>query len=512
MAEIGYRGGKVKDPEIIAQIGDELPVGVWVARAPGGEFVYANEKFREIMGMVERTDATRGHYAEPYEIHDRHGRLYPEERLPFVRALVEKQTVMVDDIVIHSPEAKVHIRAYARPVFAGDEISHVVIAFFDITREVLAERARAESETRMRQAERMHSLGNLAGGIAHDFNNLLGAIKLIASSLHARETDDLKRSQLATIDEVTQTASNLARALLTFAGGGKNLAAPISVNRVIESVRKIFAHALDKKIELVLELKSRNEVQGDHARLEQVVMNLVLNARDAMPNGGRLTIRTMDEGGFVRIEVSDQGPGVAEELRTRIFEPFFTTKKGAIPSSSGLGLATVYGIVESHQGRIDVLDAAGGGALFRVELPAIDAVSSGAIGTPDALVRGSGLILVVDDEPVLRRAAIQVLKMLGYDAVGAEDGIAAIEIFSKRSNEISGVLLDMSMPRLDGRGTYLAMREIDPEVRVLLTTGYALNEEAQAIMDLGVRGFIEKPWNIQTLSVALAEVLARRVH
>lgn len=494
------------DQEIIASISDALPVGVWVARAPGGEFVYANRMFREIMGMPGLEDVARGEFAEPYRIHDREGRLYPEEKMPFVRALEERTTVMVDDIVIHG-ESKRHIRAYARPVFAGDEITFVVIAFFDITREVHAERGRAESESRMRQTQRMEALGSLAGGVAHDFNNLLGAIKLITSSLRAREQDPSKRTQLETIDAVTETAAKLSRALLTFAGGGKNLSAPVNVRHVVGAVKKIFAHALDKRIELVLDLLSEGEVLGDHARIEQLIMNLVLNARDAMPEGGKLTIRSRDEGPFVVIEVLDEGPGVPEELRTRIFDPFFTTKKAGTPSSTGLGLATVYGIVESHDGEIEVLDAPGGGALFRVRFPSIEAQPSEEETSSDEPVMGSGLILVVDDEPVLRTAAIQVLQWLGYDAIGAGDGIEAVEIFRARADEIDGVLLDMSMPRLDGKGTYCALREIDPEVRVLLTTGYALNEEAQSILDMGVRGFIEKPWNMQQLSAALAKVL-----
>ncbi|MEM9072030.1 MAG: ATP-binding protein [Myxococcota bacterium] len=495
------------DAEIIAGIGDGLPVGVWVARAPNGEFVYSNEKFKEIMGIAGLKDPARGAYAEPYKIYNREGELYPEDQMPFVRALVEQNTVMVDDLVIHRNDGEeVNVRAYARPVFEDDAIAYVVIAFFDITREVHAEQARADSEKRMAQAQRMESLGNLAGGIAHDFNNLLGAIKLIASTLRMQEANAERAGQLETIETVTETATNLARALLTFAGRGKNLAAPISPNRTIRSVQRIFEHALDKRIKLVLELSATRNVLGDHARLEQVVMNLVLNARDAMPNGGKLTIRTVDLGPDVFIEVLDQGPGVPVEIRQRIFEPFFSTK-GERSSASGLGLATVYGIVESHGGAIEVRDAPGGGALFRLRLPAIAGTTRDRPSAPDALVVGQGLVLVVDDEAVLREAACHVLASLGYDTIGAEDGAHAIELYRERADEIDVVVLDMTMPGLDGRSTYVAMREIRPDVRVLLTTGYALNEEAQSILDLGVRGFIEKPWNAAELSSAIAKVL-----
>lgn len=497
------------DAEIVAGLGDSLPVGVWIARAPGGEFVYANSKFREIMGLPGLADVARGQYAKPYEIHRRDGSFYPEDRMPFVRALAERRTVMVDDLVIHRRDnEKVSVRAYAHPVFAGEDISHVVIAFFDISREAAAERARLESEERLQHTERMESLGNLAGGVAHDFNNLLGAIKLIASALRLEEKDPDRRAQLETIEEVTETATGLAQALLTFAGRGKNLAAPASVNQAVRSVHRIFSHGLDKRLEVQLQLRSERKVLGDHARLEQLVMNLVLNARDAMPEGGRLLVRTSDDDEDVLLEVLDEGPGVPDALRARIFEPFFTTKEALGRASSGLGLATVYGIVESHGGRIEVADAPGGGALFRVWLPATSGAVEPETSDRPATVRGRGVILVVDDEPVLRQAAIQVLRMLGYDAFGAKDGLEAVALFKERHTEIAGVLLDMSMPGLDGRGTYIALRRIQPEVRVLLTTGYALNEEAQAILDLGVRGFIEKPWNVEQLSSALADVLA----
>ncbi|MCA8924779.1 MAG: response regulator [Planctomycetes bacterium] len=500
----------LSDEEIIAQIGEGLPVGVWVARAPHGEFVYANETFRQIMGLPGLAEVARGEYAEPYRIYDRGGALYPESSMPFVRALEARETVMVDDIVIHRRDgARVNVRAYARPVFEEGEITHVVIAFFDITREVEAEAARAESEARLHQAERMQSLGTLAGGIAHDVNNLLGAISLIASSLAMDEADEERRADLDKIEEVVQTATDLARSLLTFAGRGKNLAAPVSLNDVVRSVERIFVHGIDKRIQVTNELRASRGVMGDYVRLEQVVMNLFLNARDAMPEGGRIRVSTRDEGPEVVVEVEDEGAGIPRALRRRVFDPFFTTKQGGPRTSTGLGLATVYGIVDSHQGAVEIADAPGGGALVRVRLPACDqpVVLGDAREPESAPVRGEGLVLVVDDEAMLRRAAVDVLTSLGYRAIGASNGLEGVEILKEKGEEIDVVLLDMSMPGLDGEQTYRAMRELRPNLPVLLTTGYALNEAAQAILDLGVRGFIEKPWNASRISRALARVL-----
>ena len=500
----------LSDEEIIARIGEGLPVGVWVARAPGGEFVYANETFREIMGLPGLEEVARGEYAEPYRIHDRSGALYPESSMPFVRALEARETVMTDDIVIHRTDgARVNVRAYARPVFEEGEITHVVVAFFDITREVEAETARAESEARLHQAERMQSLGTLAGGIAHDVNNLLGAISLIVSSLAVDEVDAERRADLGKIEEVVQTATGLARSLLTFSGRGKNLTAPVSLNDVVLGVQRLVAHGADKRIRLSNALRASRGVLGDYARLEQVVLNLLLNAADAMPEGGRIVVSTRDDGPEVVLEVEDDGGGVPPEIRARVFDPFFTTKRDGPRRSTGLGLATVYGIVDSHGGTVEVADAPGGGALFRLRFPASERpVARQVAPEPDAPpVRGEGLVLVVDDEQVLREAALEVLGSLGYRTVGASDGLQALQVVEQRGAEIDVVLLDMSMPGMDGEQTYRAMREIRADLPVLLTTGYALNDAAQRVLDLGVRGFIEKPWSLSKISRALADVL-----
>jgi CheY-like chemotaxis protein len=383
----------------------------------------------------------------------------------------------------------------------------VVIAFFEITREVQAETARAESEASMRRAQRMESVGKLAGGIAHDFNNILGAIKAIASAMATKEDDERKRQDLQTIEGATESATQLTRALLGFAGQGKNLAAPLAFNDVVRGVTDIFDRALDRRwsIESTPGLVLR--VRGDRGQLDQVVMNLLLNAREAMPNGGPITVRTRQEGSRVILEVEDAGPGVPEALRDRIFDPYFTTKDAEGHHSTGLGLSTAYGIVEAHGGTLDVLDGEKG-ALFRVSLPGISAESAYEDARQrGGLVKGSGLLLLVDDEPAVRVATRRALEAAGYTVLTAVDGRDAVEIFEERHAEIHAVVMDMSMPRLDGRGAYLAMREIVPGVRVLLTTGYALNDEAQSILDLGVRGFIEKPFDVYTLSREVARVL-----
>ncbi|HZS39944.1 MAG TPA: ATP-binding protein [Polyangia bacterium] len=497
---------------VIATLAEDLPVGVWVARAPDGAFVYANRTFADIMGMDPRADVAVGEYAQPYGIYDLEGRLYAEEKLPFVRALAERKTVMVDDLVIHRHDGRrVHVRAFAKPVFdAADTLTHVIICFFDITTEVEAKRGRAESEARLHLAQRMEAVGKLAGGIAHDFNNLLTVIRSLASTMAASEPSAERRESFRMIDEVGERAMQLTRGLLGFAGRKQKFPAAVSLNVVLGKMAQLLERTLDKRIELVLELQARSsEIAGDLSQLEQVVMNLVVNARDAMPDGGRLTLRTRERDGRVLLEVADTGVGIDPAIRHRIFEPYFTTKGGR-EAGTGLGLATAYGIVESHRGTIEALDGEPRGTLMRLSFP--HAAPGTLRMTPPEPGRpmeaGAGLVLLVEDEKLVRVATFRALKQLGYDVVACADGDEAVDVYRARHHELEAVVLDLVMPKLSGVETIEAMREIDDGVPVLLTSGYASDDELKQLRALGVRAFLNKPYDIGELSRALAEVIS----
>ncbi|HEY0193555.1 MAG TPA: response regulator, partial [Kofleriaceae bacterium] len=404
-------------------------------------------------------------------------------------------------------------RAAARPV--GNPITHVVVSYLDITREVATERARAETEQRLRRAQRLEAIGSLAGGIAHDFNNLIFSIKLLANDVAngPAPLEPKVRQAMADIDEVTDRSAALTRSLLGFARRSKHRSMSVNLNDVVTSMTELLGRTLaGVELRFDLEASERGAVVGDQAQLEQVVMNLVLHARDAVHAQGRIVVRTLDrEDGQARqvvLEVADDSAGISERVVDRAAEPYATTHNTG--GEADAGLATVFGIAESHGGKVEVdtgLD--GAGTALRLVLPAAPRSAARARSAAVDLPRGSGGVLVVDDDAMVRKVVSGSLTSLGYTPIEAVSGSNAIEIYRQRHAEIRAVMLDMMMRGLAGRATYLGLREINPAVAVLLMSGHTLNEQVQEILDLGVRAFVSKPYSIAQLAVAMAELLRR---
>lgn len=376
-------------------------------------------------------------------------------------------------------------------------------------------------EARFRAVQRMESIGTLAGGIAHDFNNLLMSIQGNASLILLDvDRNHPHHERLMNIEKHVKQGANLTRQLLGFARGGKYEVKPTNLNELIKSHNLMFGRT---KKEIRIDEKFEKNVWTatvDRGQIEQVLMNLYLNASQAMPDGGSIYIRTdnvvIDEeynkawqiipGKYVRISVTDTGHGIDESIREKIFEPFFTTKeRGA--RGTGLGLSSVYGIIKNHDGFINVYSEKGKGATFTIYLPATESEVTGELKIEQTLKRGNAIILLVDDEPVILDVGKDMLEALGYRVMTAGSGKEALETYRTNKDKIDIVILDMIMPEIGGGKTFDMLKDVNPLIKVILSSGYSINGHAQEIMDRGCNGFMQKPFSLRELSVKLKDVL-----
>lgn len=409
--------------------------------------------------------------------------------------------------------------------FAGNAYSpepgFFVAIFADVTAEKQAATERAMLRDQLYHAQKMEAVGTLAGGIAHDFNNILGGV-LGGLSLLELELGDAGGRVLADINDmkdVVRRGADLSRQLLGFSRRGKYDVAPRDLREVVQKTADLFGRT---RRDIALELDFAADLDRalvDHAQIEQVLLNLFINAAHAMPDGGRLSVRAenvtvapaeatphgVSPGRFVSLVVTDTGTGIDPAVLPRVFEPFFTTK--AVGHGTGLGLASVYGIVKNHEGFINVESELGKGTTFRVMLPATDEPARDRPTSKVALRRGTGTILVVDDEETVREFTARLLRGMGYAVLTAGGGRAAVNLVDERRAEISLVMLDMTMPEMSGAATFDAIREIAPAMKVLLASGYAVDGQAQALLDRGCSGFIQKPFDAAGLSEKLQTIL-----
>jgi two-component system cell cycle sensor histidine kinase/response regulator CckA len=381
----------------------------------------------------------------------------------------------------------------------------------------------AKLEEQLRHAQKMEAIGSLAGGVAHDFNNLLTGILGYTYLLKAQADDPTRVKELAnTIEAAAESAEELTKQLLGFARKGKNQNIPVDIVAVVQKVLDLIERTIGKQIEVITDFEeSHAYILGDPTQMEQVLLNLALNARDAMLglNGGELRFRTehirldgpawetpfrLPPGEYLKISVQDTGIGIAPELQSRIFEPFFTTKE--LGKGTGLGLAVVYGIVKNHGGAIQVKSKQNSGTVFETLLPLFRGEHPTLEQRPP-MVKGRGIILLVEDHELVRDAGAAMLRALGYTVVTAKDGEEGLAYFQKHAHEIDLAVLDMVMPNMDGPTCFRNMKKLQPNVRAILTTGYGLNNKVQELLDEGMYGFIQKPYRIDALSAVVSEAL-----
>ncbi len=373
------------------------------------------------------------------------------------------------------------------------------------------------------QAQKMEAIGTLAGGIAHDFNNLLMGIKgRTALMLLDMNPSHPHFESVNVIEECVGSAANLTRQLLSFARRRTYEVKVVDIHETIKGTLEIFGRTR-KEIKIVGEYQEGVwPVEVDQNQMQQVLLNLYVNAWQAMPNGGTLSVKTENVtvyedgvqalkgkvGRFVKISVTDTGVGMDESIQERVFEPFFTTKE--VGHGTGLGVASAYGIIQSHGGVIEVSSKKGEGTTFVIYLPASDKEVSSETGKAEGIWRGEETILLVDDEEVILEVGRPLLERLGYKVLAAKSGRKALELYRDHGEEIDLVILDLIMPDLSGKETYVLLRNLDPKVNVLFSSGYAVEGKAAEILKQGCAGFIDKPFSLEQLSLKLREALERK--
>ena len=369
----------------------------------------------------------------------------------------------------------------------------------------------------------MEAIGTLAGGIAHDFNNLLmgiqGRTSLMLMNIDSSHPNYVHFKE---IEDIVKRGADLTKQLLGFARGGKYEVKPTDINNLISKSSDMFART---KKEISVYGKYQEgiwTVEVDKGQIEQVLLNLYVNAWQAMPGGGELYLRTenitldksyvkpfdIKPGRYVKISISDTGIGMDEATRQRIFEPFFTTKE--MGRGTGLGLASAYGIIKNHEGFINVYSEQGQGTTFNIYLPASDKEIIKEKELPCELLKGTETVLFVDDEEMIREVGGALLGQLGYKVLSAGNGKEAVEVYSNNKDKIDMVVLDMIMPEMGGDKAYDKMKEINPDIKVLLSSGYSVNGDATKIMKRGCDGFIQKPFNMKQLSKSIREILDKQ--
>lgn len=398
----------------------------------------------------------------------------------------------------------------------SQELIGMVLVFRDVTEEHAL-------QEQLRQSQKMDAIGQLAGGIAHDFNNMLAGIIGAAELLQPFAKHEPKATDyLKTIIEASNRASYLTARLLAFARKQPVNLSPLNVVLPLRDALDLFQRTVDKQINLSFAIDDENlPITGDFPQLQSAFLNLLLNSSQAMPDGGTISISAqkvflekpfrassqieLASGHYARIEISDTGCGIPARDLPHIFEPFFTTK--APGKGTGLGLAAVFGTMQQHNGAIDVCTEQGAGSSFRLFFPIITRNQSTENSGSNDLIRGSGTVMLIDDEPMLRFVAGSILTELGYQTIEAENGLEATEIFRQHHKSVALVILDMIMPGMNGKECFFALKKIDPAVRVLVSSGFSGDEDVEAMRDAGVRWFIRKPFTAAELSRSVAEAI-----
>lgn len=484
---------------------DLSPQAIALTAVETGRYIDVNDKLCELTKYSK--DELIGRTSTEIELYskDNRGRFIKELQASGEVHGLEMDFKTKDGSIINTLMFSKTIRISSEPL--------ILTILFDMT-----DRKRLEAQ--FQQAQKMEAIGTLAGGIAHDFNNLLMGIQGRASlMLMDTATTHPHYEHLQGIEDYVKSAADLTKQLLGFARGGKYEVKPTDLNELIKNQNRMFGRT---KKEITIHGKYEKNLwiaEVDQGQIEQVLLNLYVNAWQSMPGGGDLYIQTenvaLDEnyikpfevkpGKYVKISVTDTGVGMDETTRQRIFDPFFTTKE--MGRGTGLGLATVYGIIKNHEGFINVYSEKGEGTTFNIYLPASEKEIIEEKELAKEVIKGTETVLLVDDENVIIYAVELLLKEMGYKTLIARSGKETVKIYKKNKDKIDVVILDMIMPDMGGGETYDRLKEINPDIKVLLSSGYSINGEATEILERGCNGFIQKPYRSRELSQKIRKIL-----
>ena len=482
-----------------------------------GNFTYVNDATARAVGYAKSEELIGKSY-----LHF----IHPEDRQQvldtFTNQVNTRQLSIMQEFRIIDTEGKVKWFSFlsALVIKAGQFVGQSGVAQ-DITERKQSEEAKAKFEVQLQQAQKYEAIATLAGGIAHDFNNLLmgiqGRVSLISLDM---ETSHSHWEHIQAIEEYIRSATNLTRQLLGFARGGKYEVKPVDMNELVLGSSAMFGRT---KKEIRIHTKGQASplvVEADRGQIEQVLLNLYINAWQAMPfEGGDLYLETkivnLDEayckphqtepGRYVNVSITDTGAGMDEATSLRIFDPFFTTKEKS--RGTGMGLASALGIIKNHGGMITVDSEVGHGTTFNIFLPISDKEAHREVPIDGSRITGSGTILLIDDEEFIIVVCQTMLENLGYRVIVCRGGQEAVKVITDMGKEIDLVILDMIMPGMDGATTFDRVRDIQPDMPVLLSSGYSINGHADYIMRKGCNGFIQKPYNISELSQKIKKLL-----
>lgn len=401
--------------------------------------------------------------------------------------------------------------------------NRVAVYFLDITARLVAEKEREILQEKLAHSQKMDAIGQLAGGVAHDFNNMLAGIKGATDLIALTIGDDPKTAKyLALINNAVDRTAGLINKLLAFGRKGKQYSSPVDLHTILKDALAILERSIDKKIIIETKLQAESyEVIGDPAQLQNSFLNLFINARDAMPDGGVLHVSTLNVSAeatkrsadgnpgpeqHILILVQDTGTGIAAETLPHIFDPFFTTKETG--KGTGLGLAAVYGAIKDHMGEINVYSELGIGTVFKISLPTTNSRHASIVSNVrEEIVHGHGTILIVDDEEIIRTTGMLMLEQLGYGVMMAENGQAAIQLYKDNMTAIDLVILDVIMPVMDGKETFRLLRGLNPDVPIIVSSGFAKDFSMSDMLQDGHSGFLMKPFNSAEMSRLIAKML-----